>query len=149
MIMKKILMVLAMALALTTTWAFTGEEVLSKQALNAFKTEFVGATDATWSVSTDCYKVTFTLNGQKLFAFYDTDGQFIAVTRNISSIQLPLNLQGSLKKFSSSYWISDLFELSNSSGTGYYVTFENADTKIMLRSVNGSDWYVYEKSKKS
>ncbi|HET9825885.1 MAG TPA: hypothetical protein VFP87_11155 [Chitinophagaceae bacterium] len=146
--MKKIMMILALILTLTTSWAFTGEEAINKQALNAFKTEFAGASDAAWTVGTNYYKVAFTLNDQKLFAFYNSEGEFMAVTRYISSLQLPLNLQANLKKASGNYWISDLFEFANSDGTAYYVTLENADTKIVLRSVGGGDWSVYQKSKK-
>lgn len=147
--MKKIMMMLAMVVTLSTTYAFTGEEAINKQALNAFKTEFAGATDAAWSVGTSYYKVTFTLNDQKLFAFYNTEGEFMAVSRYISSLQLPLNLQSNLKKFYNNYWVTDLFELANSNGTAYYVTLENADSKIVLRSADGSDWSVYQKSKKA
>jgi hypothetical protein len=73
----------------------------------------------------------------------------MAVTRYISSIQLPLNLQSNLKKSYSNYWISDLFEIASNDGTAYYVTLENADTKIVLKSTGGTDWSVFEKSKKA
>ena len=146
--MKKMMVMLAMVLTLGTTYAFTGEEAITKQALNAFKTEFAGATDAAWSVGSEYYKVAFTLNDQKLFAFYNTEGEFMAVSRYISSLQLPLNLQSSLKRFYRNYWVTDLFELSNNNGTGYYVTLENADSKIILKSTDGSDWSVYQKCKK-
>jgi len=141
-------MMLAMVFTIGTTYAFTGEEAINQRALNAFKTEFAGATDAAWTTGSEYYKVAFTLNDQKLFAFYNTEGEFLAVTRYISSIQLPLTLQSSLKKYYGNYWVSDLFELANNNGTGYYVTLENADTKIILKSVDGSDWTVYQKSKK-
>jgi len=147
--MKKIMMMLGMVFTLSTAFAFTGEEAVNKQALNAFKTEFAGATDATWTVGSDYYKVDFTMNDQKLFAFYNAEGGFMAVTRYISSNQLPLNLQSSLKKSYSHYWISDLFEMATNDETGYYVTIENADTKIVLKSTNGSDWSVFQKSKKA
>jgi len=146
--MKRIMMMVVMALTLGTTYAFTGEEPISNRALEAFRTEFNGATEVSWAAGTDSYKVTFTLNDQKLFAFYTTDGEFIAVTRYISSIQLPLNLQTNLKKMSGKYWITDLFELSDRDGTSYYLTLENADTKIVLRSTAGNDWSLYEKNKK-
>src|SRR5258708_38030791 len=147
--MKKIMMVLAMVFTLSTTFAFTGEEAVNKQALNAFKTEFDGATDAAWTVGNNYYKVAFTMNEQKLFAFYSTEGEFMAVTRYISSFQMLLRLQSSLKKSYSCYWISDLFEMANNDGTAYYITIENADTKIVLKSTDGSDWSVFEKSKKA
>lgn len=147
--MKKIMMMLALVLTLSTTYAFTDEKAVNKQALNAFKTEFAAATDAAWTVSNDYYKVSFTMNEQKLFAYYNTQGEFIAVTRYISSFQLPLNLQGSLKKCHSGYWITDLFEMSSPDGTAYYVTLETADSKIVLKSADGSDWAVFQKSKKA
>src|SRR5215468_3613118 len=130
--MKKIMMMLALALTIGTSFAFTGEEAINKQALNAFKKEFAGAADAAWTVGNNYYKVTFSLNDQKLFAYYNMTGDFLAVTRNISSLQLPLNLQTSLKRSYNNYWISDLFEVANDGGTNYYVTLETADTRIVL-----------------
>jgi hypothetical protein len=147
--MKKIMMMVALVLAVSTTFAYTGEEAINKKALNSFKTEFTGATDADWTVGNNYYKVAFTMSSQKMFAFYNTDGEFMAATRYISSFQLPLTLQSKLKKSYSDYWISDLFEMATSNETGYYVTLEDADTTITLKSIDGSDWSVYKKSKKA
>jgi uncharacterized protein YxeA len=147
--MKKIMMMLALVLTIGTSFAYTGEEAVNKQALNSFKKEFAGATEAAWTVGDNYYKVTFSLNDQKLFAYYNMQGNFLAVTRNISSLQLPLNLQTSLKKSYNNYWISDLFEVANNDGTNYYVTLETADTKIILKSTDGTDWSIYQKSKKA
>jgi hypothetical protein len=147
--MKKIMMMLAMVLAVMTSFAFTGEDAVNRQALNAFKTQFAGATDAAWTTGSDYYKVTFSLGDQKLFAYYSASGEFMAATRYISSLQLPLNLQGSLKKSYGNYWITDLFEIASYDGTSYYATLETADTKIVLKSTDGGDWAVFQKSKKA
>jgi len=88
------------------------------------------------------------MDDQKLFAYYNNQGEFIAISRFISSSQLPLYLQGSLKKLYTNYWISDLFEMTTNEATDYYVTFENADAKIILKSTDGSNWSLYQKSKK-
>jgi len=147
--MKKMIMMLAMVFSLSTMYAFTGEEAVSKQAVTHFKGQFKGATDANWVTGKNYYKVTFTLSEQKLFAYYNMDGEFIAVTRYISSVQLPLNLQTGLKNDYSNYWISDLFEMADATDTSYYVTIENGDAKIVLRSTDGKEWCVFEKSKKA
>jgi hypothetical protein len=139
---------LAMMLTLTTTWAFTGEKSINQAALTAFKTEFAGATDATWYADNEYYKVTFTLNDQRMFAYYSTDGEFIAVARYISSVQLPLFLQKNLRKFYRNAWVSDLYEVATKSRTNYYVTLENAETKTVLKSVNSREWSLYQKDKK-
>ena len=146
--MKKIIMILAMVLTISSSFAFTGEETINNRALNAFRTEFAGATDAAWTIGNDYYKVTFTMNEQKLFAYYNKSGEFMAVTRYISSLQLPLYLQKSLKKSYSNYWISDLFKIGNHDQTSYYVTVESADSKIVLKSDDGSKWTVFQKSEK-
>jgi len=146
--MKKITIMLAMMLTLTTTWAFTGEKEISKTALTAFKAGFAGATNATWHADNEFYRVTFTLNDEKLFAFYTNDGEFMAVTRYISPVQLPLYLQNSLRKFYRNAWVSDLFEVATNNRTTYYVTLENANSKTVLKSVNGRGWSVYQKDKK-
>ena len=146
--MKKIIITLAMVLSLSASFAFTGERAVNNRAINAFKTEFAGATNVAWTVANDYYKVTFNMGEQKLFAYYSGSGEFMAVTRYISSSNLPINLQKSLKKSYGNYWISDLFELSNLDGTSYYVTLETADTKIVLKSTDGH-WSVYQKVQKA
>jgi len=147
--MKKIMMILVMALTVSTAFAFTGEDAVNKQALEAFKSEFTGATDVNWTVGSNYYKVAFTMSGQKLFAFYNSQGDFIAATRYISSLQLPLNLQTELKNSYSNYWVSDLFEVAGNDDTTYYITMENADTKIVLKSNDGKEWSLYHKNKKA
>jgi len=53
----------------------------------------------------------------------------------------------SFKKHYSEYWITDLFEMSRDSQSNYYLSLENADTKMTLRS-NGDSWEVYSTVRK-
>jgi hypothetical protein len=148
--MKKIMMMLAMALTISTSFAFTdGEEPISKKVLNAFKTEFASATNAVWTTARESYKVTFSMGDRSLFAFYNASGELIAVTRSLSSLDLPLRLQTSLQKYHTNSWITDLFEVSNQDGTSYYVALETADIKIILESTDGGNWMVYQKVQKA
>ena len=145
--MKKIMMMLALMLTLGTSFAFTGEKI-NKEALNAFRYEYAGATDIRWTIGKNYYKVAFTMNGKKLFAYYDNEGEFIAATQFISSFQLPRHLQKTLKKSLHNYWISDLFKMTTNEETFYYVTLENADAKVVLKSADGSNWSIYQKTDK-
>jgi hypothetical protein len=116
--------------------------------LNTFNTEFVGAADATWTISKDFYKVAFTMSGQQLVAYYNKSGEFVAVTHNVSSVQLPSNLKRSLKKLMNNYWITDLFEISNLDEMSWCVTLETADSKLILKSDNGVKWTVFQRIEK-
>lgn len=121
---------------------------VSASVTNAFQTSFKEASDVQWKDGGSYYKADFTLNGQYVTAFYNDKAQLLAVTKNISSVQLPFSLQSSLKAGYEDYWISDLFELSDEYGTTYYATVENGDAKITLKS-SGSTWSTYKKSRKS
>ena len=92
-------------------------------------------------------KLTFRMNDMIMFAYYSENGELLAVTRNILSSQLPVNLLVSLRMDYSNYWISDLFELSGDSQDCYYVTVENADVKVTLRSA-GEEWEVFSSTRK-
>jgi hypothetical protein len=145
--MKKIIITLAVALG--TMCSFAREANVSSTVLDAFKSEFSSAKEVTWTVSRNYYKAAFIFNDQHVFAFYSTEGELMGTTRYISSLDLPVNLQAGLKKAYSNYWISDLFEVSNSEGTGYYITVEDADTKIVLKSTGGENWRLYQKTTKA
>lgn len=146
--MKK--MILSLAIALTTLSAFAaGEENVNQKVLDAFKNEFNTVREVEWAAGADYYRAAFVYNEKYVFAYYSTEGDLLGITRYISPADLPMNLQISLKKKYNSYWISDLFEVAKNETTSYYITVEDADTKIVLKSTGGSDWSVFKTVKKA
>jgi hypothetical protein len=83
-----------------------------------------------------------------MFAYYTSNAELLAVTRNILSDQLPVSLLKSLKKNYAGYWITDLFKITTNDETAYYVGMENPDSTLVLVSEDGSNWQVYQKQKK-
>ena len=126
---------------------FAKERDITPTVLKSFNATFTHATQVEWTISEKLYKARFELNGQVVCAYYSNDGQRLALTRNITSHQLPLNLQTALKKDYNTFWVSDLFEINTAEGTSYYVTLESAENKIVLHS-DHSNWALYSKSKK-
>ena len=148
--MKRLLFTMTLALSLISMSSFAGDDtVVSETVIRSFNTSFKSATEVSWSVSDNFYKASFTLNGQIVSAYYNCDGQMIGMTRNISSTQLPIALQASLKKSYDGYWISDLFEMANDEGTFYYITLEDADSKLVLKSSTDAEWTTFKKQRKS
>lgn len=146
--MKKIIVTLA--IAFVTMSAVAGEVKVSARVLDAFEEQFTSATDVTWTEASNYYKVSFLFNGQKVSAFYSLEGELVGTTRNISSLDLPINLQAALKKDYKGYWISDLFEVSNTDGISYYLTVESAESKLVLKSASGdANWKTYRRNTKS
>ena len=146
---KSILMwVMMLTIGLTSTFA-NNEETINQRAVSSFKKDFNNAQDVKWENNKDFVKATFKINDQVMFAYYTQTGDLMAVTRNILSSQLPINLLASLKKSYSSYWISDLFEVSSTTDAAYYVTLQSAEHTLVLKSNGTTAWEVYRKEKKN
>ena len=112
-----------------------------------FRKDFQQAEQISTNTGADYTKVTFKMNSMILTAFYSNSGELLAVTHNITSTQLPLQLLIQVKRNYSGYWISDLFEYNANGSSSYFLTLENADSKVTLRS-NDGDWETYNKTTK-
>jgi len=146
--MKRLTVLAALLLTLCTTYSFATPANDGGIAIRAsFSHDFQNAQIVSTQDYNSFTKVTFKLNDVVMFAFYSTSGELLAVTRNIVSSQLPVNLLASLKKHYGDNWITDLFEISGNEQNCYYISLENANAKTTLRS-NGNEWEVYSTSKK-
>ena len=147
--MKRIMLMLTLCLSLLSLRSFASDIEVSDAALNSFKTSFANATEVNWTSYNDYYRVSFFEGEEYIVAYYNKDGERIALTRNINLKQLPLSLQVSLKKDYTNYWITDMFEVNNTEqGIAYYVTIENADSKIVLKSGYAMEWITFRKNNK-
>jgi hypothetical protein len=121
---------------------------VSNEVMTAFNKTFTQAKCVAWTATgSEIYKAEFQFNGQQVTAFYHNSGTLIALTRNILSTQLPLLLEASLKENYASYWITDVVEIASEEETTYYVTVEDADNKVVLKS-GQFNWSVYRRVKK-
>ena len=146
--MKRLLVTLTIALSLVSLSSFANGEDVSPRAVKSFNKSFKNATEVKWTVTDSYSKADFSLNGQYVSAFYNEDGSMIALTRNLSSLQLPIALQADLKRNYDCYWISNVLEVANEEGTSYYITLENADDQLTLKS-SGDTWSTFKKQRKS
>jgi len=141
-----ITMVLLLTLGLSYSFARTPDSIRS-DIRASFRKDFHNALIISTEVRKNFTKLTFRMDNMIMFAYYSGNGELLAITRNIVSSQLPLNLQMPLKNDYAGYWITELFELSGDNDNCYYVSLENADSKVTLRS-NGDTWEVYSSTMK-
>ena len=148
--MKKLIMALSF-LALTVgnaAIARSGDKGIDERIKRAFQKEYVGAADVTWYVYDNYIKVGFSFNGMQLVGFYTKDGRTLGIARNIPFSSLPLMLQIEQRKNYKDYWITEIYEFSNSDGARYHLTVENADKAIKLVSTGSDNWEVVKKQDK-
>ena len=146
--MKKSILTIVTIVMLSITNLFANSTEVSSKVLREFEKEYATAKDASWEINKNYVKVTFVNVDQVMSVYYGTDGTKLATSRNIRSNQLPIKLQVDLKKIQQKSWISDLFEFYSENESGYYVTLENADEKMIYRSLEGGAWEVFSRERK-
>jgi hypothetical protein len=148
--MKKRILLLSIVLVSFTAFSFAAETpAVSKNIVSSFNKQFSNAQDIQWDTHENYVKAQFTMNDMVLFAFFNNNGDLLAITRFISPNQLPLSLISNLKKDFTNYWVSDLFEIQTEAGTSYYATLENADQTIVLKSEGTIGWMMFQKERKT
>jgi len=146
--MKKRILIFALLLTgISYSFANTTDGI-NKKAVASFNKDFSNARDTKWESKTGFVLATFSIQNEVMFAYYSTDGELIAVARNILSDKLPISKLLSLKKDYADYWITNLFEVSSNGETSYYASIENADEKLVLKSFDQGSWDVHSRVEK-
>jgi hypothetical protein len=145
--MKQILS-LSIALFLIVSSSFANGPEVSKPVLYAFQQSFAAAREVSWTEGAAFYKATFLHQGKTVTAFYSLEGELMAVTRNLSTEELPAGLRLSLKSETGRGWISELFLVSKLGSATYYAVVENGTSKVVLQSRGAKKWSVYQTEEK-
>jgi hypothetical protein len=146
LIMKKKILILAASflLILSTSFAKSTGSFVPANVSAEFSRSFSLASDVNWENVSGFYKVSFTIFNKTLFAFYTVDAEFMGIAINLPVDRLPAVLHSKLKTDYSNYWVTDLFKVDGPTVTGYYITLESADRKIMLKSEGNGSWAFYK-----
>lgn len=143
---KYIVTIFTLFIIMSSTKSIAQSSFLSKAVITSFATQFQKASDVSWKITDNFNKATFRLNYQYMDAFFSNDGTLIAMSHNILSSELPIQLQLGIMKNYPGTWISDLFEYVVDGNSSYYITLENKDEKFILESTDNSDWHLYKRT---
>jgi hypothetical protein len=131
----------------------TGEENISYAVLNRFNADFSGAKNAAWTVTPNCQKVTFTLEGSQKTAFYDMTGAFLGTTQDVDFKTIPESAQEEVNSKYSGYNINEVIKYQNDGSNpdinplAYFVDLKKADSEIVVRVTPGEKVYFFKKVK--
>ncbi len=103
---------------------------VSYTVLNQFAYDFKDAKYVIWTVNKNCQKADFTLNGQKMTAFYSLSGEYIGVTHIIAFEKLPIAAQKQITVEYKDYKVGDVIELQpnqSEQSSGYFSTATYSD----------------------
>jgi hypothetical protein len=146
---KIVTLMAAFVLVANITFANTRENPVPEPVVSAFTGSFSGAKEVRWESYGSYYKATFKQNGKALYVFYSDNAEFMGIANNIVSDKLPDLLQAGIKNKYQGYWITELVKYYVADKTGFLVTVENADEKIVLKTNDNQHWQVYSKKTKA
>jgi len=136
--MKKFILATLITVTIGSSVLAADVSKVSFRVLNSFEAQFAGATDVNWTVTADYTKVKFTLEGEKVEAFYNTNGDVIGTSRKTEFKRLPLSAIQKIKKNYAKYQVTETIEFELNGDRKYYVSVENeTERKILEVSLYG------------
>jgi hypothetical protein len=148
--MKKLFILALIAIA-TGTSAFAGPTTISTKVTEHFAASFKNAKNVEWKVSDNFDRVSFILNGEKVQAFYDGDGDLIGTSKTYALDKLPKSaLETITTKYTfPEYQVKECIEFVNSSNEkNYYVSMDKKNETVVLEITKGGMVSVFARTKK-
>jgi len=143
--MKKLFITAVTAITLSVT-AFaadrvtsvaTGEENITYAALSHFNADFRSATNPAWTVTANCQKVVFTLDGAKLTAFYNFEGEYLGSTQDVAYSTIPATAQKKIATDYAGYTPGQVIKYENfdtdAAEPAYFVELKKDKTTILVK----------------
>jgi hypothetical protein len=107
---------------------------------NQFDADFKDATNVTWKTGTRCQQADFTVDGQRMSAFYSFDGQFMGLTHNVSVKAIPAKAMEKIEKQYKGYSVGRVIVLQTNTTlnpdldpVAYFVDLRNDDKEVLVR----------------
>lgn len=131
--MKKILL-LAVLTIVTVSATFADD--LNNTIVENLKKNYSAATNINWEITDDYTLVEFTLNGQKMRTFYNTDGNLIGISKKVEVSAIPTAFASEIAQKYAGYVVTEalLFnDKTDNNSTKYYITVTGVDSKVVLQ----------------
>jgi hypothetical protein len=141
--MKKLILSIAVLLALTCTSFAKSPAGINDRVFASFQKEFYKASEVKWAVTNNYAMATFQLDKEVLFAYYDFQGNLVGLVHHMLTSDLPADLRREIKRHYANFWVSSLFQVTNEDGISYFIQLKNADESIVLSSDGTNGWHRY------
>ena len=111
---------------------------VSYSVLNQFTADFADASNVVWTVNGSFQKADFISGDVKKTAFYNLQGQFVALTQDVDARAIPAKAQKEITEDYKGYTVNEVIVIQNNTElnpdadeTAYFVDLKN-DTKEVL-----------------
>lgn len=158
--MKKIFITAAIAALFATNVFADGNNkkahtvTVSYTVVNKFTVDFPGAQDITWNVSNNYQRADFVLEGVQTSAFYNLQGEFVAVTEDVTAKAVPAATLKEINKDYNGYAVDHVIVLQNNTelnpdaeATVYFADLKKGEKELLVRITPDAHVELYKEVK--
>lgn len=126
-----------------------GSEKVHARIQSAFQKAFPGATVVSWErLKENICQAKFTLNNERLNAFFNEEGELVAIGRFIMKAALPLTVQRAVSNKYAADELQQVIEITQNNATSYLLSFENEQLKTEVQAYSDGKLIVFKKEKR-
>ena len=143
------LILVLVASAITQTVSAADEKV-SPRLSQALVKEFSGAQAIHWQAfkGKDIYQASFIFNNQRLFAFFNSDGELLSTGRYVAEANLPILVSKSIAERFAGFNIKEVVEYTRDGDTQYALVLENSKKTVLANAFTDGGIAIISKKKK-
>jgi hypothetical protein len=148
--MKMFLFSVALAAALSGSVSSQAQSAAPPSAIvKAFQNNFSDVQQVQWEAlsGTGVYTADFEYRGERVRAYFGTEGGFLGTARNIPVNQLPILASRELAQRYPGARVSEVSELSLQDGVDYYITVSTAKGNLILKATGTGELTVHQRQK--
>ena len=113
---------------------------VSYSVLNQFGSDFADAKNVTWTVNRNFQKADFVANDIKMTAFYNLQGEFVALTTSVDAKAIPAKAQAEIAEKYKGYAVNEVLVIQNNTElnpdadeTAYCVDLKSDTKEVLVR----------------
>jgi len=147
--MKKLFFAALITVTVATSAFAKDVNKISSRATHNFSFDFRGAEKVNWISKSNFYKASFILDGQKMEAFYNLNGDMIGTSQNITLDQLPTSAKRTFAKRYNGYTVKEAIRFEGVDESAYYISAENEKENVILKVADDANVSVFQKDRKN
>jgi hypothetical protein len=131
------------------TTTATGEANVSYTVVDRFNTDFSDAKNVTWSVTSNCQKVSFTIDAAPMTAFYNLNGEYLGLTEDVDFSTLAKSAKAEIATNYKGYAVNEVikYNTETSDALVYFVDLKSAASEIVLQVTPAGSVSFFKKVK--
>lgn len=131
--MRKLFFSTLLLFTLITSAFASDVNKVSSHILNKFETDFRSATNITWTVRPTFSIADFELDGKKISAYYDLQGELLGTAHSISIEELPTGAKRTFAKKFNNYTVKEALKYEFTDETAYVISAAKDNETVMVK----------------